>query len=78
MDLGDLKSDEGNFAEMRCPGTLHGVIRDDGLVERKCHHVTCTKGRAAVFHYFHPLTGELVETKRYKASERKFTNGCSS
>jgi len=72
MDIGDLKVDEGNYAEMRCAGTLHGIIREDGLVERKCHHLACTQGRAAVYHYFHPLTGELVDTKMFKESERKF------
>lgn len=52
---------------LRCRGTLHGKLREDGLLEIKCHHITCTKGRAAsVFHYFDPQTGALVDTKIYQ------------
>lgn len=52
--------------EMRCPNTLHGILRN-GLIEVKCHHIRCTKGRAVnVLHYFDPETGAMVDTKVYQ------------
>lgn len=58
--------------DFRCPGTLHGILRD-GLIERKCSHIACTQGRpVTVFHYWDPNTGELVDTKVYKDPGRKF------
>lgn len=53
--------------EMRCESrTLHGVIRD-GLIEVKCRDRKCKKELgAATFHYFDPLTGELIKTNSYR------------
>lgn len=52
-------------AEMRCV-TLHGILKN-GLLEIKCHHIKCTKGRQVnVFHYFDPQTGELVNTEIFQ------------
>jgi hypothetical protein len=62
--------------ELRCAGTLHGVIKiHHGIrcVESKCHHIRCTKGRAVnVFHYHSLQTGELVDTVTYQDPGRKF------
>lgn len=68
--------DRSYEAELRCPGTLHGIRKGD-LIESKCHHIRCTKGRVgvAVFHYFDPQTGELVDTKEYQDPVRRFRNG---
>jgi hypothetical protein len=58
--------------EMRCEGTLHGVIRTHlgkRCIEHKCHHIACTKGRpVSVFHYHSVETGELVDTVVYNKS----------
>lgn len=53
--------------EMRCESrTLHGVIRD-GLIEVKCKDRKCKKDMGvSIFHYFDPLTGELIKTKSYR------------
>lgn len=52
--------------EMRCEHKLHGIVVD-GLVEVKCRSSLCGhKPGVVVIHKFDGLTGELVETKRYK------------
>jgi hypothetical protein len=60
--------------ELRCAGgVLHGVLID-GRVEVKCRdRRTCGHAQGvAVFHYFDPLTGELLETKSYRDPENLF------
>ena len=49
--------------ELRCDGgMLHGILKN-GLLEIKCHHIRCTKGTRAVFHYYDPQTGVLRNTE---------------
>lgn len=51
--------------ELRCDAHLHGVLVD-GLVEVKCRWKPCAEKGVVVLHYFDPLTGELVKTKRFR------------
>lgn len=52
--------------ELRCEHKLHGVARD-GVIEVKCKSALCGhKPGVVVIHRFNPVTGELLETKRYK------------
>lgn len=58
--------------QLRCESKLHGVLVD-GLVEIKCSSRFCgSDGDTAVLHYFDPLTGELVKTKRFKEPATAF------
>jgi hypothetical protein len=59
--------------EIRCPSRIHGVL-NEGRMEVKCHSKRCGAGAGAtVLHYFDPLTGELLETKRF-ADPQTFFN----
>jgi hypothetical protein len=52
--------------ELRCHNKLHGVI-SDGLLEFKCGSSFCGAGAGVVvIHKFDPISGRLVDTKRYK------------
>lgn len=52
--------------ELRCRNKLHGVV-NDGLLEFKCGSSFCGAGTGVVvIHQFDPITGALVNTKRYK------------
>jgi hypothetical protein len=51
--------------ELRCPGGLLGILKD-GLLEIKCRHWNCTRNGQITYHYFDPLTGQLVDTIGYK------------
>ena len=79
MQLDDLqKPPMGDAVELRCPGTLQGIIKlHNGVrtLEEKCHHIRCTKGRAvSIFHYYSLSTGELVDTVEFTDVGRKFKN----
>jgi len=51
--------------ELRCLGTLHGVL-DGDVLEIKCHRRICGhKPGVVVLHRFNLHTGEM-ETRRYK------------
>lgn len=50
--------------ELRCPGGLHGIMKDS-LLEVRCRHWACTRGGVA-YHLINLYTGEVVETYRYK------------
>jgi hypothetical protein len=53
--------------ELRCSSHLHAVLTDDGLIEVKCRwKPCCDEPGVVVFHYFHPVTGDLVNTKQYR------------
>lgn len=56
--------------ELRCSGGLHGIL-DEGMIEVKCRHWACTRGNNVTFHTFDTVTGELVETRRYKDPVKK-------
>lgn len=59
--------------ELRCSGTIHGIMRD-GLLEVKCKSIKCSRGRQVnIFHYFDPVTGEMVDTKIYKNPDRRLS-----
>lgn len=52
--------------ELRCEHKLHGVL-SDGLLEVKCNsHLCGHRSGVVVIHRFDPITGNLVDTKRYK------------
>ena len=52
--------------ELRCEHKLHGVVHD-GLLEVKCKSALCgSQPGVVVIHKFDPITGALVDTKRYK------------
>lgn len=52
--------------ELRCPSRLHGILKDK-MIEVKCRSKFCgASSFATVFHYFDPINGQLVQTKRYK------------
>lgn len=61
--------------ELRCNGTLHGILRvHRGIrcIEHKCHHIRCTKGKAVTVYHYHSLqTGDLVDTVTYQNSPRR-------
>lgn len=52
--------------ELRCEHKMHGVLVGD-LLEVKCGSSLCGSGPGiVVIHQFDPLTGDLVNTKRYR------------
>jgi hypothetical protein len=53
--------------EMRCEHKLHGVVVEEGTVEVKCGSSLCgSKPGVVVIHKFSAVTGELVETRKFK------------
>jgi hypothetical protein len=72
----DVPVDEEFEGEIRCGGTLLGIIRKHHGIrcwESKCHHIKCTKGKAvAVFHYHSLQTGDLVDTVIFQDAARRF------
>ena len=59
--------------EIRCAGRIVGVLLDNGLLEVKCPSRACGKmPGVAVYHYFDPRTGALVETKKYNDPQQLF------
>jgi len=58
--------------QIRCPSRIHGVLAE-GRFEVKCHSKRCGAGTGVtVLHYFDLLTGELLETKRFKEPKALF------
>lgn len=57
--------------ELRCDNKiLHGILRDDHILEVKCRSERCGARRGVVvLHQFNLKTGDLL-TKRYKTPER--------
>ena len=52
---------------LHCGNKLHGVILDNGLVEVACQSRMCGKEAGnVVLHRFDPITGELIDTRRFK------------
>jgi hypothetical protein len=59
--------------ELRCTGSLHGILTSEGLIERKCHSYKCgASSEVVVLHYFDPITGALVKTNRYRDAKILF------
>lgn len=53
--------------ELRCDKRLHGVLTDDGLIEISCRSSLCGhRDGVVVIHRFNAVTGEWLDTKRYK------------
>jgi hypothetical protein len=53
--------------ELRCPNGIKFGELIDGLIEVKCRSNRCGAGAGViVLHRFDPLTGELVDTKRFR------------
>lgn len=54
--------------ELRCPnGIKFAELLDSGVIEVKCRSNRCGAGEGViVLHQFDPLTGELVDTKRFR------------
>ena len=53
--------------ELRCPNGIKFAEMVGGLVEVKCRSARCGAGSGVVvLHRFHPVSGELVETKRFR------------
>lgn len=53
--------------ELRCDGTLHGIVDDEGkTLEVKCKRRSCGAGPGIiVLHTISLETGEVVQTKRF-------------
>lgn len=63
-------------AELRCPTRLHARINDDGLIEMKCRNNAepCGAGKGmTVLHYFDPISGDLVKTRKFREPQDLFT-----
>jgi hypothetical protein len=53
--------------ELRCGGTLHGILSDDGkYLEVKCKRRACGAGKGVVvLHTLSLSTGKVTSTKRF-------------
>lgn len=61
--------------ELRCEFKLHGILREDGLLEVKCPSKLCASKLSigdTVFHYFNPITGELVSSRAFSDPAKLF------
>lgn len=59
--------------ELRCESRLHAVLTDNGLIEIKCRYDKCgASADTTVLHYFDPITGNLVETKKFRDPSKLF------
>lgn len=53
--------------EIRCDSKKFGELTDDGVIEVKCPSKFCGAAPGTVvIHRFDPLTGELIQTKRFR------------
>jgi hypothetical protein len=52
--------------DLRCPHKKFGELTDDGYIEVKCSSKFCGEPGTVVIHRFHPLSGALIETKRFR------------
>lgn len=53
--------------DLRCPNGIKFGELDDGGIEVKCRSSRCGAGSGiVVIHRFSPITGELLETKRFR------------
>lgn len=52
--------------ELRCSHKLHAIL-DEGVVEVRCRSKLCgADSQTVVLHRFDSMTGEPLETRRYK------------
>lgn len=53
--------------ELRCGGTLHGIMREPTHLEVKCKRRSCgVRPGVVVLHTFDIQTGELTQTRRFR------------
>lgn len=53
--------------DLRCPNGIKFAEITGELIEVKCRSSRCGAGTGVVvLHRFHPVSGELVETKRFR------------
>jgi hypothetical protein len=52
--------------DLRCRAKKFGELTDDGVIEIKCSSKFCGEPGTVVIHRFDPLTGKLIETKRFR------------
>jgi len=58
--------------DLRCEAKKHGVIVREGVVEIKCDSRFCGAAQGVtILHRFDVVTGELVETVKFKDPVRK-------
>jgi len=50
--------------EVRCPGGLLGILKEDGL-EVKCRHWRCNQGDTVTYHTI-DSSGKIIATNSYK------------
>lgn len=57
--------------QLRCAGTLHGIVQDDEYIEIKCKRRVCGGGPGiVVLHRFNIHTGE-VTTRRFAEPKKE-------
>jgi hypothetical protein len=53
--------------ELRCDKRLHGILKDDGVIEISCRSALCGHvDGVVVIHRFDAESGLLIGTNRYK------------
>lgn len=53
--------------ELRCPHGIKFAVLTDGIIEVKCRSSRCGAGPGiVVLHRFDALTGEMIETLRFR------------
>jgi hypothetical protein len=53
--------------DLRCPSKKHGSVIGKDVVEVKCNSRFCGARRGViVLHRFNTVSGDLLDTKRYK------------
>lgn len=59
--------------DLRCRYKLHGVLRDEEVVEFKCDSKFCghRPGKVVVIHRFNIRTGELLKTMKFQDPRSK-------
>lgn len=60
--------------DLHCGNKLHGIVLDNGLIEVDCTSKFCGKSPGVVVrHRFDPITGELIDTLRFKSTPPQHT-----
>ena len=55
------------MTDLRCESKKHGVLLGDDVIEIKCDSRFCgARSGVVVLHRFDKVTGELLETLRYR------------
>lgn len=60
--------------ELRCDSRIHGVLDSSGRFVVRCHSKRCGHGGGTVVeHYFDPISGVLLETRKFQEPKALFT-----